>query len=134
MSENAVNTQWTQYDSTTAGASNEVQALPEYSAQQTTSTLAAGASTDFDFNISFSPIFDMFVYADVALTVRVFVRQSSTDTFRQLGADIAANAAGEVGNPLSNRRLPGEQVRIRLINNSGSAATSVSAQVQARSL
>lgn len=127
-------TDFTQVNVDADTSANEVQAIPELVTGESTTNLANNASTDFDFNIDYTPIFDMFVYADQALTVRVFVRQDSTDTFRQLGADIPANAAAALGNPLSGLRVPGSMARIRLINLSGVTTTALSAQVHTRSM
>jgi hypothetical protein len=119
----------------TAGAS--IVATPQVSHQETTANLADGASLDFDFNIDSNPLFDMFVFADQALVVRVFVRQGAADTYRQLGADynIAANVLTQpFGTSLQALRVPGSQTRVRLLNASGAATTVLSAQVHSRSL
>lgn len=99
-----------------------------------TANLAVGASIDFDFNNDYAPIYDALCFANLALDIAVFVRQSSSDTFRQLGATTPANAANAMGNPLSGRRLPGSQTRIRFTNNGAATTTSLSIQVHARSL
>ena len=119
-------------------AGSTVTSLPQVSHQETTANLANGASIDFDFNIDYNPLFDMFVFADQALIVRVFIRQGAADTYRQLGADylVPINTMQDVlrnldGSPL---RVPGSQVRVRLLNSSGVATTVLTAQVHSRSL
>jgi hypothetical protein len=127
-------TDFTQYELVPGEASNEVQALPEVLHSESMTNLANGGSHTFDFNMDFTPIFDAFCYADQVLTMTVYVRQSSSDTFRALGASTPANVAGQIGNPLSNRRMPGSQVRVVFTNSSGVATTSLSVQVHARSI
>lgn len=118
----------------TVATTDSVLALPNLSGpQQTTTNLAAGASVDFDFNMDYNPILDMFVFCDIALIVRVFVRQSSSDTYRQLGADSNVVAA-TMTNVLAALRVPGSQARVRILNNTAGASATLSAQVHARSM
>jgi hypothetical protein len=107
--------------------------VPQVTHQETTANLAAGAAINFDFNVDYNPIFDMFVFATQILDVTIFVRQSTTDTYRQLGVALSgtANALIQI---LNNVRYPGSQVRITLTNNTGVATTALSAQVHSRSL
>lgn len=121
------------FDLPPQAAGTSTTAIPQVTNQETLANLANGASIDFDFNIGFNPVFDMFVFADAALIVRVFVRQSVTDTYRQLGGDYGV-AASTMTHVLNGLRLPGAQARIRLLNSSGGATTALSAQVHSRSL
>jgi hypothetical protein len=107
--------------------------VPQVTHQETTANLAAGASINFDFNIDYNPIFDMFVFCDIVLDVTLFVRQSASDTFRQLGGAISGVAA-TLTQILAGLRLPGSQARVTLTNNTGGASTTVSAQVHSRSI
>lgn len=123
-----------EYSAPGVSSIDSVLALPNLSGpQQTTANLANGASIDFDFNLDYNPILDMFLFCDVALIVRVFVRQSSLDTYRQLGAD-SAYVAGTLTNILAALRVPGSQGRVRILNNSGGASATLSAQIHARSM
>jgi hypothetical protein len=107
--------------------------VPQVTHQETTANLAAGASINFDFNIDFNPFFDMFVFADQILDVTIFVRQSSSDTFRQLGAALST-VASVMTQILTAVRMPGSQLRVTLTNNTVTATTVLSAQVHSRSL
>lgn len=115
--------------------SSTVVVIPQSSKQATTANLANLASIDFDFNIEFNPLFDMMIACDVALIVRVFCRQGAADTFRQLGADyiIPAGLVAQT-QPFVALRVPGDQARVRVLNNSGGPSATLSAQVHARSL
>jgi hypothetical protein len=106
--------------------------IPQVQHQETLVNLAAGASIDFFFQLDFGPILDTFVFADQVITQRVFVRQSTLDTYRQLGGDNAGTANTLV--QLSNgARLPGSQLRLRFINLSGAGTTAISIQAHVRS-
>jgi hypothetical protein len=110
-------------------------AIPQFTAQQTTANLAAGATINFDFNTDTSPIFDVYVFADQPIQVIFFVRQSSTDTYRQLDAGVfGTSLANQLNQVVRALRLAGSQVRVQLKNNTGSATTVLSAQAHSRSI
>lgn len=115
---------------------SSVPVTPQVTHQETTANLANGASIDFDFNIDANPLFDMFVASNVDLIVRVFVRQSAADIYRQLGVDYLTVALSPIQpvSPFTALRVPGSQARIRLLNSSGAASTTLSAQVHSRSI
>ena len=106
--------------------------IPQFQRQQSTTNLADGASVDFDFSVDTQPVFDAWVFSNVALLVQIFARISDSDTYRQIGGDIPV--AASVGTQaLQGRRVPGRQVRVRVLNSSGGASTTLEAQVTARS-
>ena len=105
---------------------------PSAVVQQSIVNLANGAQVDFDFLIDYNPWLDMFLSSDVALVVRVFVRESATGTFRQLGADYAVALSANAQQPFTRLRVPGSEARVRVLNNSGGASTRLQAQVHSR--
>jgi hypothetical protein len=122
------------YSAALAGSSTTT-IVPEVQKQQSTANLGIAATINFDFNTDTDPVFDLFVFADQALTVNVFIRQDATDTFRLLNnAPFAIGIANVLGALLSAQRFPGSQVRVQLQNLSGVATTVLSAQVHARSV
>lgn len=113
-----------------------VTAVPQYQQKTTTLNLNGQASVDLDFTIDVTPWIDMFVFLDQAGIVRLFVREATSGTYRQLGADYPL-VASVLTQPFTRLRVPGSQLRVRLINNAAAGAanatTVLAAQVHARS-
>lgn len=96
-------------------------------------TFGALASATAAFgNITFFPFADVFVFADTSFTVKMFIRQSSLDTFRQLGASIVC-PANVMSNPFSRQRVPSTDVAFSFTNGAV-IATVVSIEIILRSL
>lgn len=109
--------------------------VPQSTHQETFANLANLAVINFDFTIEFSPIFDAYVSADVALILRVFVIPDLADPqgYQQIGADYLVPALTP-SHVLRGLRLPANFARVQLFNNSGGPSTVLSAQVHARSI
>lgn len=97
--------------------------------------LANGQAIAFEFNIDTSPIFDAFVFADQAITLNVYLRQSPADTYRLLNnTAFATGTANVLKQLMTGTRLAGSQAKIEFANGSGVDTTAFSAQVHSRSL
>lgn len=114
----------------TAVLGTSVTAAPQSVHQETTTNLAVNGTWRPEFETEFSPIFDVFVFADVAMELYAEVRQSSTGTYRRLPGvwNVTANQLFS----LTNLRLPGTQVRFTLTATGGATAT-LDAQIYNRS-
>lgn len=109
-------------------------AIPQASHQESTSDLAAGGGyAEFLFSIENSPILDGYVFADREMTLQLFVRLNSADTFRQLETDFVI-PANILTQPFAGKRLPGSQVYILVTNNQGGPTTVFRAQFHVRSM
>lgn len=118
-------------------AAATITSVPQYQLKTTTVNLNGQASVDLDFTIDVTPWLDMFVFMDQAGIVRLFTREGSSGIYRQLGADYPI-VASVLTQPITRLRIPGSQLRVRLINNAAAGAANATTvlveQIHARSL
>jgi len=118
-----------------AASATSATVVPQVTAQYTTVNLANGAAINFDFNADTGPLFDCIVFADQVLTVNIFLRSGPADIYRLLdGAAYGQGVANLMKQVIRGLRLGGSNVRIQVLNNSGTPTTVLSVEVQSRSL
>lgn len=108
--------------------------VPQMQKQGTLANLGIAGTFDMDFNIDYTPILDVMLFADRAIDIELWLRQSDADTFRRLDdAVFASGTANILRQPIRGLRVAASMLRVRFVNNSGVATTILSAQAHVRS-
>lgn len=104
----------------TAVLGTSVTANPQSVHQESTTNLAANGAVALEFEIEYSPLFDIYALLDQDATLVLEVRQSLTGTYRTIGTwNLTANNIFA----LAGYRVPGIQARWTLTATGGATAT-----------